>query len=597
MLIPSNLILSYSDADHAPVIKTDGTIELPFENEVIAGCGDIILSNGSDTRKIAITDTSQVTFSSSKFGNYVIINPAQDLVANTHYSIQMASNVIADKHGHVNAAIDDPETLSFNTVDSAPLLFSSNIDNTLWNPGLPAELAADGDIGLYFDETVIPGNGSIILSNGSDTRVIDIQDTSQVTFGGGDGSSVVINPATDLIPNTSYHLQIASGVITDTAGNAYAGNNDPDALSFVATPADPELYWSNLWNESTLKVDESILLYFGEAVQAGSGAIVISNGSDTRTIDIHDASQVTFEGYSNFTIKPSADLIPGTTYTVQMAAGVIADVTGHAFHGIGDQNAMSFTTIASDPLLYGIDAIGSLAPPGEITFKVDDGLLLKFDEPVLPANGDIIISNGTDTRTIDIHDSSQVTFDDYGQVFIKPLQDWVLDTLYTIRVAAGAVTDKDGNVFAGTDAQSELSFTSVNSNPLLLWTNFMASDDQPFLSAGNLWNEQLIQRPDSGIQLFFDEKVAAGNGKIILSSDSDTRIIDIHDTSQVMFDEYGDVFIHPSDNLLPHTTYHIEIADGVIADIAGNPYAGIHDATALEFTTTDPYFITMTDFV
>jgi hypothetical protein len=65
----------------------------------------------------------------------------------------------------------------------------------------------------------------------------------------------------------------------------------------------------------------------------------------------------------------------------------------------------------------------------------------------------------------------------------------------------------------------------------------------------------------------------------------------------VTFDEYGDVFIHPSENLLPHTTYHIEIADGVITDTTGNPYAGIRDATTSEFTMTDPYFITMTDFV
>ncbi|MCG7757352.1 MAG: Ig-like domain-containing protein [Nitrosomonas sp.] len=100
--------------------------------------------------------------------------------------------------------------------------------------------------------------------------------------------------------------------------------------------------------------------------------------------------------------------------------------------------------------------------------------------------------------------------------------------------------------------------------------------------------------PRSGIQLLFDEPVMAGNGKTTISSDTDTRIIDIHDTNQIIFHEYGDMIISPVENLLPHTLYHIEIANGVITDSAGNPYEDIHAATALQFTTTDPYFITMT---
>lgn len=122
----------------------------------------------------------------------------------------------------------------------------------------------------------------------------------------------------------------------------------------------------------------------------------------------------------------------------------------------------------------------------------------------------------------------------------------------------------------------------------------MASDGQPFLPVSFLWNEQLLLRPDSGIQLLFDEPVMAGNGKITISSDTNTLIIDIHDTNQVIFHEYGNMIISPIEDLLPHTLYHIEFANRVVTDSAGNPYEGIHDATALQFTTTDPYFITMT---
>lgn len=487
--IPAKKSVTYSDPKNAPAIKADDSIELSFRNEVMAGTGDIILSNGSDTRRIAVNDTSQITFSSSKLsGNSVIINPAQDLIPNTHYSIRMDSGVIQDIAGNVNTSIDDPDTLSFNTTDSTPLLLYSNIGNIGRSPfdsdlSAPAELTADNDIWLDFDERMIPGSGNIILSNGSDTRTIDITDTSQVTF-----------------------TNIFSGAVT---------------------------------------------------------------------------------------IKPTADLIPGTSYTVQMTADAITDDTGHAFDGI-EANTMHFTTVASNPWLNGINWVNLYAPMEEITIKADDAITLQFDEKVLPGNGEIVISNGIDTRSIDIHDNSQVTFDDYGQVFVKPLHDWVLGTHYTIRMAAGVVMDSNGNAFAGSDDLSGFGFTPVESNPTLSGTNFMASDGEPFVPVSFLWNEQLLLRTDSGIQLLFDEPVTAGNGKITISSDTDTRIIDIHDINQVKFHEYGDMVISPVENLLPHTHYHIEIATGVITDTAGNPYEGIHDTTTLEFTTTDAYFITMT---
>ncbi|MDV6346638.1 Ig-like domain-containing protein [Nitrosomonas sp. Is35] len=305
--IPAKKSVTYSDPMHAPAIKADDSIELHFKNEVMAGTGDIILSNGSDTRRIAVNDTNQITFSSSKlFGNSVIINPAQDLIPNTHYSIRMDSGVIQDMAGNVNNSIDDPDTLSFNTTDSTPLLRYSNIGNIGYSPfdsdlSAPAELTADEDIWLDFDERMIPGSGNIILSNGSDTRTIDITDASQVTFSDYDGF-VTINPAADLIPNTHYHIQIPAGTVTDTSGNAYAGNVDSNALDFTVSSTAPSLWWSYLSSDSTLKVDSGITFYFNEAIKAGSGYIIISNGSDTRAIDITDTSQVEFtNSFSNAT--------------------------------------------------------------------------------------------------------------------------------------------------------------------------------------------------------------------------------------------------------------------------------------------------------
>ena len=51
--------------------------------------------------------------------------------------------------------------------------------------------------------------------------------------------------------------------------------------------------------------DGDVVFTFDEAVQAGTGDIVISDGAgDTRTINVTDTSQVTFSG-STVTINPT----------------------------------------------------------------------------------------------------------------------------------------------------------------------------------------------------------------------------------------------------------------------------------------------------
>ncbi len=66
-----------------------------------------------------------------------------------------------------------------------------------------------------------------------------------------------------------------------------------------------------------------IVLTFNENVAAGTGDIVISDGTDIRTIAVGDG-QVVFSG-NTVTINPTDDLNPNTTYNVQMASGVMFD--------------------------------------------------------------------------------------------------------------------------------------------------------------------------------------------------------------------------------------------------------------------------------
>ena len=536
-------------------LKVDQNIVLDFNEQVVPGSGSIIISNGVDTRIIDINDTSQVTITSGKKGGAIIVDPTDDLILDTNYSIQMTSGAILDMSGNAYEGINDPEILDFMTIPSNPLLDWSY-------PGAEEVLKADNNIELYFDESVVAGSGEIIISNGTDTRTIDINDTSQVTFDGFD--SVIINPIDDLVPDTVYNIQVASGVILDEDGFAYAGISDPEALDFMVIPSDPLLGWSNLWYEGILKADNSIELYFDEPVVAGSGEIIISNGSDTRTIDINDTSQVAFDGFDGVIINPIDDLVPDTVYNIQVASGVILDEDGFAYAGISDPEALDFMVIPSDPLL----GWSNLWYEGIL--KADNSIELYFDEPVVAGSGEIIISNGSDTRTIDINDTSQVTFDDFDGVIINPIDDLVPGTVYNIQMASGVILDDDGFAYAGIHDAETLNFNVITASPLLIYSDPM--------------DEFTEFQVDSHIYLAFDEMVVAGSGAIIISNGTDTRTIDVNDTSQVIFDGYSGVTINPADDLIPNTTYNIQMTSGVIADPEGHAYEGINNPGTLNFT-------------
>jgi methionine-rich copper-binding protein CopC len=165
-------------------------------------------------------------------------------------------------------------------------------------------------------QMVVDGNAGDVL-NASGTW----NDAGTITVGG--KTYAVYNDqasATQLLVDTSITRNI--NAIVDAA---------PTLSS--SSPAD---------NASGIAVGSNIVLTFSEAVAAGTGNIVISNGTDTRTISVTDTSQVTISG-STVTVNPTADLQAGSTYNVQMASGVIKDATGNNYAGISDTTTLNFS--------------------------------------------------------------------------------------------------------------------------------------------------------------------------------------------------------------------------------------------------------------
>ena len=106
-------------------------------------------------------------------------------------------------------------------------------------------VAIGSNIVLTFSETVVAGSGNIILKKADGTTIATIPVSDSQVFIS--GSTVTINPSSDLDYSTSYYIEIASGVLKDTADNPFAGISGSSTLNFStgAAPSSPSPSSSN----------------------------------------------------------------------------------------------------------------------------------------------------------------------------------------------------------------------------------------------------------------------------------------------------------------------------------------------------------------
>ncbi|MEZ2280071.1 MAG: FG-GAP-like repeat-containing protein, partial [Microcoleus sp.] len=111
----------------------------------------------------------------------------------------------------------------------------------------------------------------------------------------------------------------------------------PTAATF--TPAD---------NATAVAVAADLVVTLSEAVQKGTGNIVIKKVSDNSVVETINvtAANVTVSG-SSVTVNPTLDLVNGTDYYVEIAAGAIKDLAGNNYAGTTGATAWNFTTAAA----------------------------------------------------------------------------------------------------------------------------------------------------------------------------------------------------------------------------------------------------------
>ena len=294
------LIKSTPKADSS-AIQPNQNVILTFNESIKFGTGNIVISNGKDVHKIAITDNNQIAIN----GNIVTINPIDDLLSGCHYTVRIDATAIQDVAGNKFVG----KTFTFDTADTlAPLLFSTNPTNG-------SKLVSVGrNVIFTFNEKIQRGDGNIVLSNGTDVLKIPVNDP-QVAIS---GTKLTFNPTHDFVSGNSYTVKLEFNAVKDLAGNAFAGNGD--GFKFYTKPeiivdkTPPTLTLTTPSNNATgVLANADLKLVFNETVRAGAGDIIISDGTNIRKIDIVDKSQITFHD-NELIINPKFDLLAGFDY-------------------------------------------------------------------------------------------------------------------------------------------------------------------------------------------------------------------------------------------------------------------------------------------
>jgi hypothetical protein len=237
----------------------------------------------------------------------------------------------------------------------------------------PAGISDDNT--LTVNDTIAPTLTGIVddtspATNGPNTQVtytvtfsedMDSGTVSTNDFGNAGTAAVTINSVTETAPTSgiftvqatptsggTLRLQVNAGAeLKDAAGNALVTTSailDDTTITVDETP--PAIATLSPVDDATGAVlNANLVVTFSEAIAVGTGNITIknlSNNSQT-TIDITSGSpQVSVAG-SVLTINPTADLLPGKSYAIQIDATAIKDLYGNYFAGIADDTTWNFT--------------------------------------------------------------------------------------------------------------------------------------------------------------------------------------------------------------------------------------------------------------
>jgi len=181
-----------------------------------------------------------------------------------------------------------------------------------------------------------------------------------------------------------------------------------NAADGIAPPEDttpPTLVSTDPANGAAdVAVGADIVMTFSEAVQAGTGDIMVYNAADDSLIATVPAADADYAG-STVTVDLEDNLAFNTEYYVEVAAGAIEDLAGNDFAGITDPGVIAFTTAeegVEPPPDFIVQAVTEEENFDTDALRVEEGDAVKFEFAApLEESGFVNISNFSAGDVID----------------------------------------------------------------------------------------------------------------------------------------------------------------------------------------------------
>jgi predicted extracellular nuclease len=209
-------------------------------------------------------------------------------------------------------------------------------------------VVASSNVALTFNEAIALGAGTIEIRSGSATGTIvesfNAATSSRLAVS---GSTLTIDPTSNLASGTQYFVVIPSGAIRDTAGNAYAGTSaydfttasqvQPNRLvlssqaSAGAIAATYDVFGTNAGNETLLVYDGTTANLAGD-FNRGGDTVALSGLASSFTIQRSGSSALLTSQADQITVRVPVG-VTGTRIVFENQLGQLGDVRTLLFDG------------------------------------------------------------------------------------------------------------------------------------------------------------------------------------------------------------------------------------------------------------------------
>ncbi|ACF12071.1 peptidase S8 and S53 subtilisin kexin sedolisin [Chlorobaculum parvum NCIB 8327] len=252
-------VTSFEPSDNSSGVEVGSNITLTFSEDIQAGSGTITIrvdsSRGTIFESFDVSSSDNLTFS----GSTLTINPTFDLDPETHYYVVLGRGSVEDLAGNDYAGT---KTYDFTTEagsdTDAPLVIDFSPADDSGN------VAVGTNITLTFNEAIQAGSGTIEIHVDSPTGTViesfDAATSSNLNFS---GSTLTIDPTSDLANETHYYVTIGTDAVHDLAGNSYAGTTEYD---FTTETAPDPVSWDPVSGHGLLNIDAMLEAATGQSI-------------------------------------------------------------------------------------------------------------------------------------------------------------------------------------------------------------------------------------------------------------------------------------------------------------------------------------------